>query len=358
MIKLTVETNACYTSSAGVARYVRGLLKGLRRVDPADLAVSEFAWPVENLDFAQPRRALKTAYRELVWAPFVAPRLLRRSGCDLLHMTTSLPLRTPEALPWVQTVYDCAVFRHPDRFRRWHVFSSRLYSRRALQANRLICISRFVADELIQLRDADPNKIDVVYLGSDFAEEASAMEAKPPDRPIPESFFFFLGSLEPGKNLSLLRESYEQAARRGVELPPLVIIGARWARVPGEGPPPKNWIYLGRQPDEVLLYCYRRALALVFPSRYEGFGLPVLEAMSVGCPVICSRVASLPEVGGDAACYVEQTPEAYLNAMAELAKDDRARTHLRERGVVQARKFSWTRCAEETLQVYRSLIGA
>jgi alpha-1,3-rhamnosyl/mannosyltransferase len=98
---------------------------------------------------------------------------------------------------------------------------------------------------------------------------------------------------------------------------------------------------------------YRRARALLFPSKYEGFGLPVAEAMALGCPVICSPVASLPEVGGPAAHYAELTPESYLTAMLRLTRDTRWREELIERGRVQAREFSWRRCAAQTLEAYR-----
>src|SRR5205823_6706332 len=117
---------------------------------------------------------------------------------------------------------------------------------------------------------------------------------------------------EPGKNLALLKETYLLAAAKGIDLPPLLIIGARWEGVAREGRPPKNWHYLGHQSDEVLAWFYDHALALLFPSKYEGFGFPVLEAMSRGCPVVCSKVASIPEVGGDAAWYAGMDATSYL----------------------------------------------
>jgi glycosyltransferase involved in cell wall biosynthesis len=107
----------------------------------------------------------------------------------------------------------------------------------------------------------------------------------------------------------------------------------------------------------VLVALYRRALALALPTKYEGFGLPVVEAMGLGCPVICSRVASLPEVAGDAAHYAEMTPASYLDAMRRLARESGYRTELIERGRVQVRRFSWRRCAEETVAVYRAAMG-
>jgi glycosyltransferase involved in cell wall biosynthesis len=123
--------------------------------------------------------------------------------------------------------------------------------------------------------------------------------------------------------------------------------------VPGEGAPPPGWHYLGHLPDAELVWLYRRAVSLVFPSKYEGFGLPLLEAMMLGCPVICSAVASLPEVGGDAVRYADLTAESYCSQMAELSGDAAARRQLAVVGAVRARRFTWERCARETAEVYR-----
>jgi len=133
-------------------------------------------------------------------------------------------------------------------------------------------------------------------------------------------------------------------------------VGARWAGVPGEGTPPPDWHYLGRLPDEALVYLYRRARALVFPSIYEGFGLPVAEAMSLGCPVICSRVASLPEVGGEAVVYASLVADAYLAAMERVILEPGLRECLTAAGLLQARRFTWERCASETRAVYQDLV--
>jgi len=155
----------------------------------------------------------------------------------------------------------------------------------------------------------------------------------------------------------LLKAVYLLARESGRPLPPLLIAGARWAGVESEGPPPREWVYLGRIHDRELAGLYRRATALVFPSKYEGFGLPVLEAMSLGCPVICSRTASLPEVGGDAACFCTLDAPDFLDAMQRVLAGCPLRETMKAEGLIQARKFSWRRCAEETAAVYASLRG-
>jgi alpha-1,3-rhamnosyl/mannosyltransferase len=220
--------------------------------------------------------------------------------------------------------------------------------------DRVICISQFTADEAIRCLDLAPSLIEVVHNGCDFRPDVVPPE-RAPDFDVSQDFYLFVGSLEPVKNLRLLRAVYELASGRGLTLPPLVIVGARWLGVVGEGSPPPGWLYAGRQDDEVLVHLYRRALALVFPTVYEGFGFPLVEAMALGCPVICSPVASLPELGGDAPIYADQTPGAYLDAMLGVANDPVRRDDHIAAGRLRATRYTWERCAEETLAVYREV---
>jgi glycosyltransferase involved in cell wall biosynthesis len=347
-MRIAIDTNPIYTSQAGIARYVRELLKALPEVDGGRHQYFECGWPVTNFGFRQPYRALRTLYRELWWAKMIAPRVLAKQGVELFHSTGSVTVDPPAGIRHVVTLNDVAVLRHPERFRPWLRRSAIRSFRKLAQVDRIICISQFTANEAMELLQLPANKLEVVY-------DAGRLEAEGERAPafqLPPEFFLFVGSLEPGKNLSLLREAYLTAETRGHSLPPLLIAGARWEGVRDEGAPPTGWQYLGRIPDEQLIYLYRRALALVFPSKYEGFGLPILEAMGLGCPVICSRVASIPEVAGDGAFFADLTRESYCDALRALANDNGRRSELAVRGLEQAQKFSWTKCATETLRVY------
>jgi glycosyltransferase involved in cell wall biosynthesis len=355
-MRIAVDTNGLFTGNAGGARYVRGVLNGLDKLDPP-VPYFRLAWPVENLAYRQPARGLKTLYRELWWANLIAPAVLRRERAQVYHATGSFFVSVPAEIKCVVTLYDLAILRNPQRFRRWQrtVEVRRLSRLRAVE--RVICISRFTADEAMSLLALPANRLEVIYPGADFQPDSGPVPDEKPAFALPNEFFLFVGSLEPGKNLALLKETYRLAEAQGVTLPPLLIVGARWAGVGTEGQPPAGWQYLGRQPDGVLVHLYRHALALVFPSKYEGFGLPVVEAMALGCPVICSHVASLPEAGGKAALWAELRPDAYLAALRELAANHQLRSDLTCAGRIQAAQFTWERCGQSLADVYRDVCG-
>ncbi len=351
-MKVLIETTPLQTTRAGVARYVRNLLLGLRAAGPADIQVAEIGWRMENHGYAQPFRAMKTLAREWGWAKWVAPWELR--GAGVLHHThlPLIPFRRPTR--HVVTLHDLALLRYPERFRPWQRHTGIRRLTRLARADRIICVSRFTADEAIRLLGLPAGRLEVVHNGVE-ALAAGADGALPAG--VPAEFFLFLGSLEPGKNLSLLAQAWQLAAEAGRRLPPLVVVGDRWAGVPRETTPPAGWVYLGFQTDAVVEALLQRAQALLFPSLYEGFGYPVVEAMRAGCPVVCGRVASLPEIGGDAALYADLDPAAFLAAIRHLEDDPGLAADLVRRGLVQSAVFTLARCAEETLAVYRETMA-
>jgi glycosyltransferase involved in cell wall biosynthesis len=274
-----------------------------------------------------------------------------------------LPLVHPRSS--VVTVHDLGYLTYPEA----HPFLDRLYldlSTRynARAASRVIADSQATRDDLVQHCGIEPDKITVVYPGCDETmqpvEDEATIEEVKARYGIGGDYVLYVGTLQPRKNLGRLLEAYamvRQQAQRG-ETPGLVMAGR------------KGWLYdqifqqivrlglesevilPGYMPQEDLPALLSGARLFVLPSLYEGFGLPVLEAMACGTPVLCSNVSSLPEVAGEAALLVDPLDtKGMAEALDRLLRDEGLRSQLVERGFRQVRRFSWERCARETLAV-------
>jgi alpha-1,3-rhamnosyl/mannosyltransferase len=309
---------------AGSARYLHGLREAIRpRVE-----VRELGWGGGG--------RLAAAARDTAWYPLVLSRAAR--GCDVLHCPT---FRGPfsSSVPLVVTVLDVGVLRHPELFNRWNWTYSGFAVPRVLRAaRRLIAISEFTKSEIVALVGIDMERIDVIGVPprESLSAEGAAAEGE---------YVLAVGTLEPRKNLA---QAAEAARRAGVELR---VAGARgWGDVAVDG---TRW--LGEVDDDELARLYRGARALLYPSRYEGFGIPILEAMRTGTPVVTSRGGATEEVAGGAAVLVD--PEDPGSIADGIAEADRRRDELRALGFARAREFSWDDVAERTLRVYEAALA-
>jgi glycosyltransferase involved in cell wall biosynthesis len=325
-VRVAVDTSPLAQTRAGTARYLNGLLRELERRDDVD---------VRHLAFGGPGRTASLV-RDTAWYPVGLPR--RARGADVLHCPTYRgPLR-PSA-PLVVTVHDLAVFRHPDAFNRW----SRLYGPRVIprvlgSARRLIAVSDFTRRELIEVLGVPDERIRVIPNAVDdtFSPEGPAAKG---------DYVLTVGTLEPRKNLGRVAEA---ADRLGVELR---VVGSRgWGDVEFGG----NGVrWLGWVPDEELARLYRGARCVAYASVYEGFGIPVLEAMACGAAVVTSRGGATEEVAGAAAVLVDPLDAGAIADGIERAEAERA--ELSRLGIERARGFTWPTVAEATVAVYREV---
>jgi glycosyltransferase involved in cell wall biosynthesis len=263
-----------------------------------------------------------------------------RARAAVLHCPTfRAPLRS--RVPVVVTVHDLAVLRHPSFFRAWSRHYARTFVPAALRAaSRVIAVSEFTRREVIELAGVPEERVRVVpnAVGPPFVAEGPTAEG---------DYVLAVGTLEPRKNLSRVVEA---ARRLGVELR---VVGERgWGGVTlgGDG---VRW--LGRVPDEELARLYRGAACLAYPSLYEGFGLPVLEAMACGAPVVTSAGSAMEEVADGDAELVDPHDVASIAAGIERAADRRAELGLR--GVTRAAAYTWDAVADATVSVYREVAG-
>lgn len=362
-----LSTGSTYRA-AGTSRYLASLLPELsqalspqtlhvylsRRHVPAKLAESSAALHRTALPTWRP------AVR-IIWEQFCWPILLRRHGVTLAHGPAhALPLAWTG--PSVLTVHDLSFLVDPTTFRsanqRYLRAAVRLSARRA---TRIVAVSEWTRKDVVRLLGADPAKVEVVYEGVEdrFRPlEPTAVAEFRERNGLPAEYVLYLGTIEPRKNLVRLLDAYALIRERGIQLP-LVIAGAL-----GPGGRPvvdhaanlgldRDVRFVGFVPEEEKPLWYNSARFFVFPSQYEGFGLPVLEAFACGTPVITSNRSSLPEVAGDAGLLVNPSDtHALADAMQRLSEDASLLRDLSRAGREQALRFSWRTAAQQMAAVY------
>jgi glycosyltransferase involved in cell wall biosynthesis len=324
-MKVGIDVSPLLQTRAGTARHVRGLLGALHGREGLEL---------ELLSFGSTGRASSVA-RDALWYPLGLRR--RARGLDVLHCTT---FRGPAAasVPVVLTVHDLAVLRAPEAFPRWHRLYGRAGLRRVLEGvDAVVAVSAFTKDEVVNLVGIPADRIRVVPNGVD----AVFRPATPSDTVSQGEYVLAVSTLEPRKNLA---RAVEAARLAGVELR---VVGARgWGGVEVPG-----WV--GEVPDVELAALYRGARCLLYPSLYEGFGVPVLEAMACGTPVVTSRGTAMEEVAGGAAVLVDPLDSHAVAAGIEEAM--RRRDELRGLGIARAKEFTWEASADSIERLWREL---
>jgi glycosyltransferase involved in cell wall biosynthesis len=330
-MRVGIDISPLRQTRAGTARHLRELLAQLDLLEDVELIRFGFGGPGRAAAFA----------RDAAWYPVGLPRSARRERVDVLHCPTYRgPIRSAGP-PLVVTVHDLAVFRHPEAFNRWSRTYGRIVVPRVLAAaRRVIAVSEFTRRELVELLGVADSKIRVV-------PNAVGREFEPVGAAAGGDYVLAVGTLEPRKNLARLVDAVR---RTGVELR---VVGARgWGGVEVGG----NGVrWLGEVPDTQLAELYRGAVCVAYPSLYEGFGMPVLEAMACGVPVVTSAGGATEEVAGGAAVLVDPLDPGSIAAGVEEASS--RRDELTGLGLERARSFDWAETAAATAAVYREVAG-
>jgi len=278
--------------------------------------------------------------------------------------THRLPPWLPRHVAGVMTVHDFVWKRYPETMQGRNLLIERLFMSRSLQlARRLICVSDFTRSELQGLYPEHGHKAEVIPLSSRFPMTSPA--AAGPDRiALPERYVLFVGTSEPRKNLAGLLAAYAQVPPGLRRQFPLLLAGARgWKqdlrRLIERLQLADDVTTLGYVDDFQLETLYRHAHVIAMPSLYEGFGLPLLEAASFGVPALTSRAASMPEVAGDGALYVDPADVASIrDVLQTLLTDAALRETLGEKAKVNVGRFSWDRAAARTMAVLEAAAGS
>ena len=371
-MRIGLDARILHYSHAGIAQYIRGLVRGLDRV--LEESTEEILLLQSRKDREPPYQGARFPRRPL-WTPshhrleqWILPLELLRLGLDLLHSPDFIPpLR--RNFRSVITIHDLAFLREPSILTPE---STRYYGQvgqAGHSANRIIVPSHATQRDAVELLGVSPEKVTVIPEAADplfrpWDGDAEALSAEMSRLGVDGPFLLFVGTLEPRKNLPLLLRAYRRLLDEAAAEIRLVIAGR-----PG-------WLYgeifdltdqlnltdevlfLGQVPPESLRLLYCAAEVYLHPASYEGFGLPPLEAMACGTPVVAAATSSLPEVVGDAGVLVDPTDaEAWTAAIHRLLADPALRADLQERGLARARSFSWEETARKTLAVYRTVLS-
>jgi glycosyltransferase involved in cell wall biosynthesis len=354
---------------AGIHQYIAQLLRHLPRLNGR----TEYLIYTQDNN-AIPRRAgnriipssLPTEKRlfRILWEQSAWPIQAARVGVDLLHsMAFVTPILT--RIPTIVTVYDLSFVHFPEKFPT----SQRLYlqtqtARSVKQAQRVITISEATRKDLYRHFNVPLEKIDVIFPGVEPHYQQLPQESLNTfrdEKNLHKPFILHVGTLQPRKNIPVLLEALAALKNQDIEL---ILAGG------------KGWLYdqifsqikdlgladqvrfTGYVRDEELPFWYNAAKVLVFPSVYEGFGMPIIEAMACGTPVIAAHTSSIPEAGGEAALYFEpHDVEKLTQQLAEIFENDDLLHNMRQSGFMQSRKFSWERAGSETVRIYADVLA-
>jgi glycosyltransferase involved in cell wall biosynthesis len=362
-LRVGVDCRALVPAPTGIGVYTRGLLQEMAR--QAALSLTALAHrplhPNAELAGTTIRVEHQAAPWGVVWQQLLLPRRLARGDLDLFWSPLmTLPLHSP--IPAVVTVHDLTALLYPEMHRakvRWSLLP---FLRPSLeQARRVVTISRATADDVRFHFPQVAERLRVVYPGIDpvfRTADAAAIAATRTELGMPEGYLLSVGTLEPRKGLATLLDAWEALRAENPATPPLVIVGGYgWGsqqllrRIEALGS--HGLRYLARVPFDRLVQVYQAARAFIYPSIYEGFGLPVAEAMACGIPTIVCRTSSLPEIVGAAGIVVSPGEAGELaQALGRLLADSGLEASLRARGPLQAARFDPIRAGREMAEVF------
>lgn len=374
-----LSTDSSYRG-AGVSNYSRHLLTALGALTTeaaySDLALTAYVnapdFVAEGISLKRSRLPLHRPLARIAWEQSVLPLRLRLQRPALIHgFVNVLPLAT--TVPGVVTVHDLSFVRTPELLpaaKRWYL--TQLCRASVAKARQVIAVSRQTADDLLHYFGVPAAKVHVIHNGiaPHFTPQpALAIHSLRRRHNLPERFFLYVGTLEPRKNLPLLIRAYarwrKQAAPANQEIKLVLAGGKGWFyneifRLVTALELTDQILFPGFVPDAELATWYSAALAFIYPSQLEGFGLPVLEAMACGTPVLCSQIPSLCEITGDQALHFpvadpEVGEETLVDLLQQVVTDSALMTVLRNDGLAHAANFSWRRTALATAELYRSL---
>jgi glycosyltransferase involved in cell wall biosynthesis len=359
------QKNPSYTT------VIRGLLGEMKRLRPDHRFTVVHHTRLDhdvyrdNPEVILPRRSFKPLRPP--WGIDFKKNKLQGVPVDLMHdLGASLAFSARMPFKKVVNIHDLASLILPHITWRGRISYLLLGRRLVKRVDKITTVSESSKRHIIQFLKASPDRVEVVYngVGSQYAPRPAAEIARfKKEKSVDFPFLLYLGVLQPRKNIPTLLRAYAKLKASGLKHHLVIAGGKGWHyeeifRLVGELRLENDILFTGHVPDADVPLWYGAADLFVFPSIFEGFGIPPLEAMACGTPVVTTNVSSLPEVVGDAALTVDpHNVEALAGAIHRLLHDVDLRTRLREMGFARARMFTWERAAEKTLRIYDQLLA-
>jgi len=373
-MKISIDLTSIPNQKTGVGKYAMALIKALGKFDNENYywifvkrnQAEDFNPKKKNFHIVLCSNILQSKILRILWEQFILPLYIKRLKIDLLHsIHYTIPLFA--GCKVVVTFHDMTFFLFPEK----HIFIKRLFFKLFIyisswRANRLIAVSESTKRDIIKFLNVNNNKIDVVYEAIDpkyyiLKNESMTLWIRN-KYSILNKFILYVGTLEPRKNIIRLIQAYHNLLTKKLINHQLVIVGKKgWhyqeifnmVNKLGLNEGRQKIIFTGYVPEEELPFLYNAADVFIYPSLYEGFGIPPLEALACGVPVISSNISSLPEVVGDAGILIDPyNVQEISQAMFEMSKNQKKRAQFKIKGLKRAQEFSSEKLANETIKVY------
>jgi len=378
-MKIAIDCSKAVNEKAGIARYTWEVASNMPEYFPRDEFLYFFNFIRRGKDKQQQIEKLIQCHNNIASKVIPIPGLLKESlfpkpfsimnswlkKYDIYHATEFLSYDKGLKIPQVLTVHDLALVRFPEhRGEKESKRHIKILKEACLHANSIVSVSESTKNDIIKYFDIPSDKINVVYSGYNKifrkTDDKNNDDKIIKKYEIDSSFILFVGTIEPRKNIINLMKAFEKFGEKYPDLQyQLIIIGKKgWNTDLTEESYSHNRLrsrikFLDYVEDKDLLCFYNNCELFCYPSIFEGFGFPPLEAMACGAPVVTSRVSSLPEICGKAAYYIDPSnPESIYESFVRIIFNKELREDMKKKSLLQARKFSWEKCVKETHGVY------
>lgn len=365
-LRIAIDCRTIGKKRTGDEVYTKNLVLNLARVDSQNQYFLLFDRQVnpEELDLLLPSNfkiVVITPSHKLLWTMYALPKWLRKNNIDILHVQYITPFWLPKNIKVITTIHDISWKFYPQYIKKSDLFFlNALIPISLKKADKIITVSQTSKNDIVKIFKISPDKIAMIYNGADN----TVGHAMSDSINLPEKFILYVGTLQPRKNIPALLEAFNILNTKYPILNTKLIIAGgkghnydqRIDMLVEKYKLQDKVLFPGFVDEKDLATMYGLADLFVFPSLYEGFGIPAIEAMAMGTPVVVSNKSCLPEVVGQAGLIVDpENSEEFADVIYKILSDKALRNNLIEKGYKRAKEFSWEKTAKETLEVYKKL---